>query len=140
MSQSERVRFHHHTQGVDWEELVQLFKSAQLEGREGDKIRRAFENSTVVCFALDGTRLVGAARALSDGEYHATVYDVVVHPDYQRRGLGSRLMSDILVMLPVWRVLLVADGDARRFYQRLGFEPYGDVMARLDRAKLRDPA
>ena len=36
MSKPERVRFHHHTQGIDWEELVQLFKSAQLDGRQGD--------------------------------------------------------------------------------------------------------
>src|SRR6185312_15419881 len=49
-----------------------------LGGREGDKVRRAFEKSDVVCFAMDGARLVGAARALTDFEYHATIYDVVV--------------------------------------------------------------
>ena len=130
------IRFQHDSQGVDWQDLVRLFKLANLGGREGDKIKRAFENSTVVCFAMDGSRLVGAARALSDLEYHATVYDVVIHPDYQRRGVGTKLMSELLTTLPVWRVLLVADGDARRFYQRLGFEPFGDVLARFDRTKL----
>ena len=133
------IRFQHDSQGVDWQDLVRLFKLANLGGREGDKIKRAFENSTVVCFAMDGSRLVGAARALSDLEYHATVYDVVIHPDYQRRGVGTKLMSELLTTLPVWRVLLVADGDARRFYQRLGFEPFGDVLARFDRPKLFDP-
>ena len=133
------IRFQHDSQGVDWQDLVLLFKLANLGGREGDKIKRAFENSTVVCFAMDGSRLVGAARALSDREYHATVYDVVIHPDYQRRGVGTKLMSELLATLPVWRVLLVADGDARRFYQRLGFEPFGDVLARFDRTKLFDP-
>jgi len=29
---------------------------------------------------------VAAGRALTDGEYHATIYDVVVDPEYQRRG------------------------------------------------------
>ena len=133
------IRFQHDSQGVDWQDLVRLFKLTNLGGREGDKIKRAFENSTVVCFAMDGSRLVGAARALSDLEYHATVYDVVIHPDYQRRGVGTKLMSELLTTLPVWRVLLVADGDARRFYQRLGFEPFGDVLARFDRTKLFDP-
>ena len=132
------IRFQHDNQGVDWQDLVCLFKLANLGGREGDKIKRAFENSTVVCFATDGSRLVGAARALSDREYHATVYDVAVHPDYQRRGFGTKLMSELLATLPVWRVLLVADGDARQFYQRLGFEPFGDVLARFDRTKLFD--
>ena len=133
------IRFQHDSQGVDWQDLACLFKLANLGGREGDKIKRAFENSTVVCFAMDGSRLVGAARALSDLEYHATVYDVVIHPDYQRRGVGTKLMSELLATLPVWRVLLVADGDARRFYKRLGFEPFGDVLARFDRTKLFDP-
>src|ERR1700722_11511655 len=129
MSHPQAIRFRCDSRGVDWQELVLLFKLANLGGREGDKVKRAFENSTVVCFALNGSRLVGAARALSDREYHATVYDVAMHPDYQRRGLGTRLMNELLATLPVWRVLLVADGEARRFYQRLGFEPYGDVLA-----------
>jgi GNAT superfamily N-acetyltransferase len=138
MSCSQAIRFQCDSQGVDWQELVRLFKLASLGGREGDKVKRAFENSTVVCFALDGPRLVGAARALSDREYHATVYDVVVHPDYQRRGIGTRLMNGLLATLPVWRVLLVADEDARRFYQRLGYEPFGDVLALFDQTKLYD--
>jgi aralkylamine N-acetyltransferase len=138
MSNPATVRFQSEAGAVDWQELLSLFKLAKLGGREGDKLRRAFENSTAVCFAFDEARLVGAARALSDREYHATIYDVAVHPDYQRRGIGTRLMSELMAMLPVWRVLLVADGDAREFYRRLGFESFGNVMARFDRTKLFD--
>jgi|SRR5579859_6261785 len=137
-SNSQRVQFQFACQGIDWNELIQLFKAANLGGREGDKVRRSFENSSVVCFATRGGRLIGAARALSDGEYHATVYDVVVAPDLQRRGIGHALMKELLAQLPVWRILLVADGDARRFYQRLGFEPYADILARIDKTKLFD--
>lgn len=139
MNRPSAVRFQHETAGIDWQELIALFRLAKLGGREGDKVRRAFENSTAACFAFEGSMLIGAARALSDREYHATIYDVAVHPDYQRRGIGTRLMNELMAVLPVWRVLLVADGDARGFYRRLGFEPFGDVMARFDRGKLFDP-
>jgi ribosomal protein S18 acetylase RimI-like enzyme len=136
MNDPSRVHFLCDTSLVDWQDLLSLFKVAKLGGREGDKLRRAFENSTVVCFAFDGTRQVGAARALSDREYHATVYDVAVHPEYQSRGIGTRLMNELIVMLPVWRVLLVAEGNAREFYRHLGFEAFGNVMGRFDDAKL----
>jgi hypothetical protein len=51
------VRFQFHGEGVDWQELVALFKRTNLGGREGDKVRRAFERSSLVCFATDGSRL-----------------------------------------------------------------------------------
>lgn len=136
MSDPQTMRFQCDTSSINWQDLLSLFKLARLGGREGDKVRRAFENSTVVCFAFDGTKLIGAARALSDREYHATVYDVVVHPEYQHRGIGTRLMNELIGMLPVWRVLLVAEGDAREFYRRLGFGSFGNVMGRFDDAKL----
>ncbi len=81
---------------------------------------------------------MAAGRALTDGEYHATIYDVVVDPEYQRRGVGSRVMSELLARLPVWRVLLVAGREVQPFYRRLGFESYDNVMARLDRTRLFD--
>jgi ribosomal protein S18 acetylase RimI-like enzyme len=45
--------------------------------------------------------LVGAARALIDGEYHATIYDVAIHTVYQRCGLGTQLMHMLLARLRV---------------------------------------
>lgn len=133
------LRFQRDCEGIDWLALIDLFKLADLGGREGDKVRRSFEKSDVVRFAFDGSKLVGAARALSDFEYHATIYDVTVHPDYQRRGIGTRIMNEVVSALPVWRILLVADDQVRPFYERLGFESFGDVLARIDRLRLYDP-
>lgn len=132
------VTFQVHCKGVDWQELVALFKRTNLGGREGDKVRRAFERSSLVCFATAGSQLVAAGRALSDFEYHATIYDVAVDPNYQHVGIGSQLVRELLSRLPVWRVLLIADADVQPFYQRLGFTPYNDVMALIDKDRLFD--
>lgn len=121
---------------VSTAELEDLFRDASLGGRAGDKIRRAFLNSTLVCLAYDGNRLIGACRALTDGEYHGVIYDVAVRPDYQRQGIGRRMIEELLSRLPVWRVMLVADAEAQGFYRKLGFEGYPDVMARLDEERL----
>ncbi len=136
MSSPDAVQFLFHCRDVDWPELEALFRKAGLGGREGDQVRRAFEHSTVCCVGTDGSRLVAAARALSDGEYHATIYDVVVDPDYQRQGVGSRLLRELLSRLPVWRIVLVADAGVQPFYGRLGFLPYENVMALINPQRL----
>ena len=87
--------------GVDWGEVEALFAAVELGGRKGDKLRRAFLASQVVCFVYDDDILIGVARALTDGEYHALIYDVAVHPDYQRAGIGSEMMAHLLERLPV---------------------------------------
>jgi ribosomal protein S18 acetylase RimI-like enzyme len=134
------VSYRFDCEGVNWSDLEGLFAIADLGGRAGDKIRRAFGQSSHVCFAYQGSRLVGASRALTDGEYHALIYDVVVHPDCQRQGIGSAMMDALLARLPVWRVMLVADHDVQPFYSQFGFTPYSDVLARLDWERLYDPA
>jgi len=125
---------------VSARELEELFAAAGLGGRVGDKLRRAFLNSPLVCLAYDGDRLVGASRAITDGEYHGLIYDVAIHPDYQRQGIGQHMMEELLNRLPVWRVMLVADEGVQEFYRSLGFGSYPDVMARLDWARLHDAA
>lgn len=125
-------------EGVTAAALEELFRAAGLGGRAGDKILRAFKNSSIVRMATAGDRLIGACRAITDGEYHAFVYDVAVHPEYQGRGIGKELMARVLPELKVWRVMLVADQQVQDFYRQFGFGPYGDVMAKCDRQWLFD--
>ena len=130
------VEFRESCKGLDWAELEALFVATELGNRTGAKLRRAFENSRNVVLAYADDRLVGVCRAISDGEYHAFIYDVAVHPDWQGRGLGKTLMRRLLARLPVWRIMLVAEDDVQGFYQGLGFALYGDVMALRDRKRL----
>jgi aralkylamine N-acetyltransferase len=123
---------------VSTRELEDLFAAARLGGRVGEKIRRAFVNSTFVCLVYEGARLIGASRAITDGEYHGLIYDVAVLPEYQGQGIGRLMMEELLARLPVWRVMLVAGEQVQGFYRTFGFEVYPDVMARLDRGRLYD--
>ena len=127
------IEFRDSCVGLDWVELEALFVTVDLGNRKGAKLRRAFEKSAHVCLAYERERLIGVCRAITDGEYHAFIYDVAVHPSEQGKGLGRALMQRLLGKLPVWRIMLVAEDDARGFYRTLGFKPYGDVMALRDR-------
>jgi N-acetylglutamate synthase-like GNAT family acetyltransferase len=84
----------------------------------------AIAHSNVVISAWDGDRLVGFGRALSDGIYRATIWDVVVHPDYRGSGLGRKLVETVLAHPSVCRVerVYLMTTHQQTFYERIGFE------------------
>lgn len=72
--------------------------------------------------ARDGAELVGIARLLDDGGLHAAVWDLIVRPDHQRRGIGSALLGAILERCRDRRlVALVSTPSAVPFFAAMGF-------------------
>ena len=50
-------------------------------------------SKTVNITAYDGERLVGCLRVLTDGYFFGTITELLVLPEYQGRGIGSRLLK-----------------------------------------------
>jgi len=123
---------------IDWAAAAEVFRLAPLGSREPDKLKRAFERSFAVVFAFDEERLIGLARATCDGEYQAAIYDMVVLPDYQGRGVGKMIMDELLSRLPVKNIILYAVPGKEGFYRKCGFRTMKTAMARLAPA-LADP-
>jgi len=70
-------------------------------------------------------KLIGMARATSDHAFNATIWDVIVDPDYQNRGLGKCLVEQMvraLLRRDITNISLFADAHVVRFYERMGFE------------------
>lgn len=111
--------------GVDWARLKTDLQADDFDnGRTPDELRRSFENSAVVVFAWHGERVIGKARALSDGVCNAYVVDVWTHSDYRRRGIATRLMTLLADRLPGQHIYLFTD-DAEKFYRGLGYRRQG---------------
>ena len=45
--------------------------------------------------AWDGHKLVGTGRIMEDGII-CMFYDIGVHPDYQRRGIGAKILQKLI--------------------------------------------
>lgn len=54
---------------------------------------RSALSKTINITAYDDKKLVGCLRILTDGYYFGTVTEILVLPEYQNRGIGSRLLE-----------------------------------------------
>jgi len=77
---------------------------------------------TINLGAWDGTRLVGSIRILTDGYFFATIPEILVDPDYQRRGIGQRLMELALERAPRGKLAFGAQPQSVAFFDRIGCE------------------
>ncbi len=91
-------------------------------------IQKPYINSTLVVSAWEGERLVGAVRVLSDEVVRSVVYDLLVDPDYQGKGIGRELMHRCIAHYPKTEWLLETQGHIVGFYEKLGFKRYGEVV------------
>jgi ribosomal protein S18 acetylase RimI-like enzyme len=111
---------------VDLKQLQSLFNLAAFWARDRrwEDLVTAISHSNPVITVWDRDRLIGFARATSDGVYRATIWDVVVHPDYQGAGLGRKLVQTVLSHPHVNRVerVYLMTTQQQEFYKKIGFE------------------
>lgn len=115
---------------IDLYELEELCDAVGWSRRPLRKVKKAIEHSFLVVsmWQMRGTqrRLIGFARATSDHAFNATLWDVVVHPDFQGKGLGKALMRHVIKKLrseDISNITLFADPHVVDFYRKLGFMP-----------------
>ena len=112
--------------GYGREELLDLYRQVGWTAYTDrpDTLERAWRNSLLTLGAYAGDKLVGAVRAVGDGESVVFVQDLLVHPAYQRRGIGGALLRAVEARYPRVRQLeLLTDDtpDTVAFYRALGF-------------------
>jgi GNAT superfamily N-acetyltransferase len=107
--------------------LVALYEANHWSSAEKpDQLRKALLNSHAVVSAWAGEVLIGLGNAISDG--HLVVYypHLLVHPDYQGRGVGTEIMKRLMEKYQGFHQhVLMADGRAIEFYRKCGFTRAG---------------
>nr|QVY58171.1 GCN5-like N-acetyltransferase [Eucheuma denticulatum] len=109
-------------------ELEQLCDSVGWVRRPLKKVKLAIDHSFLtLCLFYKNKhykKLIGFARATSDTVFNATIWDVVIHPDFQGQGLGKILMDQTILHLrcaDISTITLFADPQVVSFYRNLGF-------------------
>ncbi len=107
--------------GIRWEWIRDALKEAGMGYYEPDQHRKAFQNSYAVVFVFHGDQMVGFGRAMSDGAYQAAIYDIVVIPAYQGKGIGKTIMDRLLQKIAPFNMILYANPGKEAFYEKMGF-------------------
>lgn len=92
-----------------------------------EKLPSAYTKSLYILGAFDEDRLVGFVRCIGDGEFILLVQDLIVAPEYQKQGIGTKLFSTVWDKYADVRMFHVVtdleDEVDNHFYQSFGMHP-----------------
>ena len=117
-----------YNKNINLYELEKLCDTVGWVRRPINKVKTAINNSFLIISLFHKSRkeyeLIGFARATSDNSFNATIWDVVVHPKFQKIGLGRLLIDEIIKNLrinDINTITLFADPQVINFYKKIGF-------------------
>jgi predicted N-acetyltransferase YhbS len=121
---------------VDVAEVAALYRASTLAerrpvadaGRFADMVR----NANLVVVARIDDRLVGIARAVTDGAYVTYLSDLAVDAEFQHQGIGRDLIARTREAAPRAKIVLLSAPAAAEYYPHIGF-------TRHDSAWVLDP-
>ena len=98
-----------------------------------DTLKRGFEKSLLTLAAYEGDHLVGILRCVGDAETVIFIQDLLVEPEYQRRGIGTALLREVLSRYNHVRQIQLATDNTEKtksFYRSCGFRELSEIGCR----------
>ncbi|MBD6616421.1 GNAT family N-acetyltransferase [Komarekiella sp. 'clone 1'] len=107
-------------------ELVELYKNEfWTKNRTYQQVVKMLNASNIIIGLVDDSeQLIGFTRVLTDFVYRATIYDVIIKPNYRKMGLGNKLLDAVInhpQLSAVENVALYCLPEMIPFYERWGF-------------------
>lgn len=93
-----------------------------------NKVKLSIEKSLYTITVFDGDCAVAMGRLIGDGIYYVVV-DVIVSPDYQRKGIGSNIIKMLVDFVDNETfvgsrssIQLISEKGKEKFYEQFGFK------------------
>jgi len=88
-----------------------------------DRLDKMLQHADLIVTARDAGRLIGISRAVTDFSYCCYLSDLAVDVQYQRRGIGKRLIEETHRLAgDSTTLILVAAPAAETYYPRIGMK------------------
>ena len=95
-----------------------------------EMLRNAYSKSLKILAAYDSEKLIGIIRVVGDGYSIVYVQDLLILLEYQRKGIGTRLLEEITsIYRDVYQKVLLTDNTEKTvsFYKSLGYRLDNEV-------------
>ena len=106
------------------EQVIELYDNAGLPRptKDPERIKKMYANSDLIVTAWDKELLVGVSRSITDWNWSCYLADLAVRQDYQKFGIGKKLVELTKVELGEQSmVLLLSVPAAMEYYPKIGF-------------------
>lgn len=93
-------------------------------------LKKAFKNSLLSLAAYEKDQLLGIVRVVGDGCTIIFIQDLLVFPEYQRKGIGTMLVQSVLERFRHVRQIELATDNTQKtikFYKSLGFQNMSEI-------------
>lgn len=107
------------------DDIIAVYESSEIKRPISDKQRIAtmYANSNLIVSAWDNLKLVGISRALTDFCYCCYLSDLAIHKDYQKLGIGKKLIDITKERIGLKTALILLSApNAMDYYPNIGFE------------------
>lgn len=120
--------------------LAALSETSMPRAKAGEILRKRMAMGIKTFVYLEGERIIGTAsifiepKFLHNGGKVAHIEDIAVHPDYQRRGIGSALVEHLLNLAKqegAYKAILSCQMKNLIFYVNQGFKQH-EISLRKD--------
>lgn len=108
-------------QNIDFSQVCEILRFYGLSDLDIDTQEKVFKNSYAVVFLMDGKKIVGVGRAVSDGVTLAALCNIAVRDEYRENGLGKVILDNLLKEVAGCNVMLYTHPKHIGLYEHWGF-------------------
>ena len=113
-------------------EFIEVLKNSTLGKRRPiddlEIIKGMIENADIIVTAITNNKIIGVARAVTDFNYCCYLSDLAVDKQYQKNGIGKKLISKVQEQLnDKCKIILLSAPDATEYYPKIGFTQHNSA-------------
>jgi len=109
-------------------EFIEVLNKSTLDERRPvddlSRIKMMCENANLIVTARMDGKLIGVARSVTDFVYCTYLSDLAVDKDYQKKGIGKRLIEETKKQAPQAKLILLSAPAVIDYYPKIGMKKH----------------